>query len=126
MPDLAHCLSDKLARFAFGVIMPRKQAERKQQEDAHWYDDDELWLRLLRALDDSQAEHVARLFHRLAKELEQGADGAYRVRCCLENAQRLAFPYTRFAHECKTLFIDSLDAPESLTLAAIMERKRSR
>jgi hypothetical protein len=105
--------------------MPRKSAKRKQPEDPQWYDDDELWLDLLRPLDDSQAENAARLFHRLAEELETGTDGAYRVRCCLENARRLAFPFTKFARDCEVLFQESLDQPDMLTPAQIRDRKRS-
>ena len=107
--------------------MPRKKAKRKKPEDPEWYNKDELWLDLLRSLDDGRAEQLARIFHRLAKELQTGGpDGAFRVQCCLENARRLAFPYTQFAHDCESLFQESLDGPDTLTLAALLERKRSR
>ena len=98
----------------------------QKPDDPQWYEDNELWLDLLAPLflnHDGQAERAARLFHRLAKEIEKGSDGAYRVRCCLENARQLAFPYTRFASDCKALFIESLDEPEPLTLTAIMKRE---
>jgi hypothetical protein len=95
-------------------IMPRKPVKQKA-DDSHWYIEDDLWLDLLRPLiadDDAQAERAARLFHRLAKELkENGPDGAYRVRCCLENARRVVFPFTRFAHDCEMLFRESSTSP---------------
>jgi hypothetical protein len=105
--------------------MTRKTDNPNSQEANAWYYDDELWLDLIRALDDGQAEHAARLLHKLIKEIQK-PDGAFHVQCCLENGRRLLFPYTTFANDCKVLFIESLDKPESLTLAAIMERKRSR
>jgi hypothetical protein len=108
--------------------MPRKEAKEKQLEDPQWYDDDNLWLDLLTPLideDDSQAERAARLLHKLITEIQK-PDGAFHVQCCLENGRRVVFPYTRFANDCKRLFIESLDAPEPLTLKAIMERKRAR
>jgi hypothetical protein len=127
MPDTAHSLSDKLARFAFGEIMPRKRPEQKP-DDEQWYDDDDLWLDLLGPLideDDSQAERAARLLHKLINEIQK-PDGAFHVQCCLENGRRVIFPYTKFANDCKRLFIESLDKPGPLTLAQLTDRKRSR
>jgi len=58
--------------------MPR-EAVKQKPDDSQWYIDDDLWLDLLRPLigdDDAQAERAARLFHRLAKEIEEnGSDG---------------------------------------------------
>jgi hypothetical protein len=103
----------------------------QEPDDSQWYDDDEMWLRLLRSLDDSQVEHSARLFHRLAKELGTGTDGAYKVRCCLENARRLAFPFTKFARGCELLFQECLeddfepDADSLTILEQALQRKRA-
>jgi hypothetical protein len=109
--------------------MPRKGKKKKQKpEDDQWYYDDNLWLDLLTPLideDDSQAERAARLLHKLIQEIQK-PDGAFHVQCCLESGRRVIFPYTRFANDCKVLFIESLDAPDSLTLAQIRNRKRSR
>jgi hypothetical protein len=107
--------------------MPRKRPEQKSDDD-QWYLDDNLWLDLLTPLideDDSQAERAARLLHKLIQEIQK-PDGAFHVQCCLENGRRVIFPYTRFANDCKRLFIESLDQPDTLTLEQIRDRKRSR
>jgi len=107
--------------------MPRKRPEQKPDAD-QWYLDDDLWLDLLTPLideDDSQAERAARLLHKLITEIQK-PDGAFHVQCCLENGRRVVFPYTRFANDCKRLFIESLDQPDTLTLEQIRNRKRSR
>ena len=62
------------------------QEQEQKPEDPQWYEDDNLWLDLLTPLSlnyDGHAELAAKLFHRLAKEIEKGSDGAYPVRCCL-------------------------------------------
>jgi hypothetical protein len=104
--------------------MPRKGKNQKP-EDSPWYYDDDLWLDLIGELDDSQAEHMARLLHLLIKKIQK-PNGAFKVRCCLENGRRVIFPFTPFGNECKLLFIESLHQPGPLTLAKIMDRKRSR
>jgi hypothetical protein len=102
----------------------------QEPDDSQWYYDDELWLVLLRALDDSQIEHVVRLLHKLINEIQK-PDGAFHVQCCLEYGRRLAFPYTRFANDCKVLFIESLDEdfePETDSLTILeqaLKRKRA-
>jgi hypothetical protein len=107
--------------------MPRKGKKKKQKpEDDQWYYDDDLWLDLLGHLideDDSQAERAARLLHKLIQEIQK-PDGAFHVQCCLENGRRVIFPYTKFANDCKRLFIESLDRPDALTLEQIRQRKR--
>jgi hypothetical protein len=109
--------------------MPRKPAKRKQPDDSDWYLDDEVWRDLLRPLfieDEAQAERAARLFHRLLAEIEKGPEGTTRVSIPLEHARQVEFPFTRFAHDCEMLFRESLDQPDTLTLAQIRDRKRSR
>jgi hypothetical protein len=69
---------------------------------------------------------VARLFHRLLAEMEKGAEGLTRVKISLEHARQVAFPFTRFAHDCQMPFRESLDKPESLRLERLMEGKRPR
>jgi hypothetical protein len=106
----------------------------QEPDDSQWYYDDELWLVLLRALDDSQIEHIVRLLHKLITEIQK-PDGAFHVQCCLENGRRVAFPYTKFANDCKVLFIESLDGgfePETdsltileLTILDHAKRKRA-
>jgi hypothetical protein len=106
-------------------IMPRK-TDKQKADEPQWYDDDNLWLDLLTPLideDDSQAERAARLLHKLITEIQK-PDGAFHVQCCLENGRRVIFPYTRFANDCKRLFIESLDAPEPQTLNGLLGRKR--
>jgi hypothetical protein len=107
--------------------MPRKGKKKKRKpEDDQWYYDDNLWLDLLGHLideDDSQAERAARLLHKLITEIQK-PNGAFHVQCCLENGRRVIFPYTRFANDCKRLFIESLDASEPLTLAGLLGQKR--
>ena len=109
--------------------MPRKGKKKKRKpEDDQWYYDDDLWLDLLTPLideDDSQAERAARLLHKLITEIQK-PDGPFHVQCCLENGRRVVFAYTRFANDCKRLFIESLDQPDTLTLAEIRDRKRPR
>jgi hypothetical protein len=112
-----------------GEIMPRKPAKRKQADDSDWYLDDEVWRDLLRPLfleDDSKAECAARLFHRLLKEIEKGSEGITNVTICLEHARQVAFPFTKFAHDCEMLFRESLDKPETLTFTGLLGRKRAR
>jgi hypothetical protein len=126
MPEGHRILSEVSA--LVGDSMPRKRKKKKQKpEDDEWYYDDNLWLDLLGPLideDDTQAERAARLLHKLIQEIQK-PDGAFHVQCCLENGRRVIFPYTKFANDCKILFIESLDAPEPLTLKAITERGRS-
>jgi hypothetical protein len=112
------------AREKCGEIMPRKAAKQKAN-GPQWYDDDDLWLDLVRELDDNQVESVARLLHKLINEIEK-PDGAFHVRCCLENGRRVLFPFTKFADECKTMFIERLDGPGPHTVAAVIGRKRTR
>jgi hypothetical protein len=89
----------------------------QEPDDSQWYYDDELWLVLLSALDDSQIEHVVRLLHKMIQEIQK-PDGAFHVQCCLENGRRLAFPYTRFANDCKACLLNPLMMTLNLTRIA--------
>ena len=74
--------------------------------------------------DEAQAERAARLFHRLLAEIDKGREGITDVRSCLGNGRRVAFPFTMFAHDCEMLFRESLDQPDTLTLAQTRDQKR--
>jgi hypothetical protein len=105
--------------------MTRKTAIPSSQKtgDLQWCYDDDLWLDLIRELDDEQVEHAARLLHKLINEIQK-PDGAFHVRCCLENGRRVVFSHTRFFNDCKLLFIESLDEAGPMTVAELLDRKR--
>jgi hypothetical protein len=112
--------------------MPRNGAKQKAA-DSEWLSLDEKLLDLLKTTfigDEGQAERAMRLLHRLVKELESGSKG--RVGNSLNNAQRLAFCFTRFHRDCWRFYREVvLELPESEANELISEitemmRRRAR
>lgn len=99
----------------------------QELDDSQWWLDDNIWLDLFGPLfleDSSQADHAAKLWHRLLAELEDGPEGLVRAMTCLENALRLTFPFTETHRACRILFEMSLGQdfpPDREPLALISE-----
>src|SRR5215813_595331 len=69
--------------------------------------DDRLWTELLEPMligEPSHADRLARMWSYLLSEMEEGQDGVFRVRQCLENALRATFPFTKSYSACRARY----------------------
>lgn len=103
----------------------------EELDDSQWWLDDNVWLDLFTPTfqeDPSKAGRAAKLFHHLLAEIESGPEGATRVAWCLENALRLAFPFTDTYRACRILFEVSLGEtfPPNLDSMALLTEAMKR
>ena len=91
----------------FREVIPLKSEEPKPISPVP----DNIWLELFEAAfqeDGALAERAARLWHYLLCQIESGPEGITCARQSLENAIRIAFPFTETFRSCRNLFEASL------------------
>ena len=69
--------------------------------------DDRIWTEILEPMligEPDQAERLARMWSYLLSEIEEGPDGVFRARQCLENGLRVTFAFSKSYKTCRARY----------------------